>query len=245
MPQTTQPKPKEGGPGFRGTARSTGGVLHSSMAHLLVVLVLMVIAAPFIEQIPGGDLIEAGLITLVFLAAVLAVGGRGKALVWAIVLVIPALVGKWANHLRPDLMPREIFMGGGLLFVLYVVVSLLGFILRAPRVNSEILCAGIATYLMLGWLWAIAYTLVARLVPDSFVFTAGADSIRSMERFRSLYFSYATLTTVGYGDIIPVSALARMLAMLEAIAGMFYMTLMIARLVTLYYSKSPSNDVSG
>jgi len=65
-----------------------------------------------------------------------------------------------------------------------------------------------------------------------------------MRGFRSLYFSYATLTTVGYGDIIPVSGGARMLAIAEAIAGMFYVTLTIARLVALYYSKGPPNRIS-
>jgi hypothetical protein len=52
-----------------------------------------------------------------------------------------------------------------------------------------------------------------------------------------MYFSFATLCTVSYGDIVPVSNLARMLAVLEAIVGMFYMTMLVARLVTLYCSE--------
>ena len=214
------------------------------MAYFLIALVLIFVAAPFIEQIRGGDLIESVLITIVFLSAALAVGNRRRALVWAIVLVIPALAGKWVNHWRADLIPPEVFLGAGVLFTVFVVVHLLGFILRASRVNSEILCAGVTTYLMLGWLWAFAYTLAARAFPDSFVFTAGPTSFRSMEGFRSLYFSYATLTTVGYGDIIPVSNEARMLAMAEAMAGVFYVTLMIARLIALYHSNRPPNGVS-
>ena len=60
-----------------------------------------------------------------------------------------------------------------------------------------------------------------------------------MNGFTGLYFSFITLSTVGYGDIIPVSEVARMLAIVEAMFGMFYMTLLIARLVSLYSSKSP------
>jgi len=60
-----------------------------------------------------------------------------------------------------------------------------------------------------------------------------------MNGFTGLYFSFITLSTVGYGDIIPVSEVARMLAVVEAMFGMFYVTLLIARLVSLYTSKSP------
>ena len=124
------------------------------------------------------------------------------------------------------------------------MVEFLRFILRAPRVDFGVLCAGIATYLMLGLLWSFAYVLVDRLVPNSFVFTVGPASSHSMDRFNALYFSFTTLSTVGYGDIIPLSGVARMLAMVEAVFGMFYVTLLIARLVSLYSSKSVLEAVS-
>jgi hypothetical protein len=243
MRDTTPPNPEQKAPEPAGNFRSSEGRLHSSMGHLLIALGLMLVTSPFIEPLHGGNLIESVLITLVFLSAVLAVGGRRGALVWAIVLVIPALAGKWVNHWKTDLIPPEALLGAGLLFIIFVVAHLLGFILRAPQVNSEILCAGAATYLMLGWMWAFAYTLVARLVPESFAFTVGPASLRSMEGFRSLYFSYATLTTVSYGDIIPVGGGARMLAMLESVAGLFYVTLLIARLVALYNSRGRSDTM--
>ena len=179
--------------------------------------------------------------TLVLLSAVFAVAGRRRRpLVLATVLVTPALAGKWINHYRPDVLPREVFFLTGLLFVVFVVVHLLRFVLRAPRVNSEVLCAGISTYLMMGILWGFAYALVAGLVPGSFAFTVGPASNRSMVGFNTIYFSFVTLSTVGYGDIIPVSGVARMLAIAEAMVGMFYVTLLIARLVALYSSESPS-----
>jgi len=124
-----------------------------------------------------------------------------------------------------------------LAFFVFLIVHYLSFILRAPRLNSEILCAGVATYLLLGIAWGFAYELVAELVPESFAFTVGPTSSHSMKGFVALYFSYVTLTTVGYGDIIPASGAARMLAMIEAMSGMFYVTLLIARLVALYSLK--------
>jgi hypothetical protein len=65
-----------------------------------------------------------------------------------------------------------------------------------------------------------------------------------MNAFTSLYFSFITLSTVGYGDIVPASKVARMLAMVEAMFGMFYMAMLIARLVSLYSSKTPLEVVN-
>jgi hypothetical protein len=183
--------------------------------------------------------------TVVLVSAVLAVGGRRRTLVAAVLLVTPALVGTWVDHLRPDLLRKEVVLVPAMVFVLFVIVQFLGFIRRAARVNAEVLSAAIATYLMMAILWSFAYTVVARLVPDSFHFAAQADPHRSMQGFEALYFSFVTLSTVGYGDIIPVSNAARTLAMMEATTGMFYVAVLIARLVAIYSSNQPTQAIAG
>src|SRR5580692_1416340 len=87
-----------------------------------------------------------------------------------------------------------------------------------------------------GYLFALWERSISATV-YSFVFTVGLVSSRSMNNFNALYFSFTTLSTVGYGDIVPVSGIARMLAMVEAVFGMFYVTLLIARLVRSTPSK--------
>ena len=82
-----------------------------------------------------------------------------------------------------------------------------------------------------------AYLLLAQLVPGAFTISASAEPGRFMDAFDALYFSFVTLCTLGYGDITPVSRLARMLSILEATTGMFYMSMLIARLVALYSSE--------
>ena len=119
------------------------------------------------------------------------------------------------------------------------MVELLRFIVYAPRVNAEVLCAAVAGFLLSGFAWSLAYNLLDRLDPNSFVFTLSSKSGFPMNGFTSVYFSFITLSTVGYGDIVPASEVARMLAMLEAMFGMFYMTVLVARLVSLYSSKTP------
>jgi hypothetical protein len=155
------------------------------------------------------------------------------------------LAGKWANYFRPDLAPPEIFLGAGILFIGYVVLHLFAFILRAPRVNVEVLCTAVANYLMLGLLWTFGYSMVAGVNPEAFVVTYGDTSVgHVMKGVNSMYFSFATLCTIGYGDIVPVSNIARMLAILEAVVGMFYMTMLIARLVALYSSEPRPDDTN-
>jgi hypothetical protein len=218
------------------------GVLRFSGIQFLLALLLLLVTAPLIEDLDYGILIETVIITLVMFSALLAIGGRRSTLVLGSVLVLPALAGKWVNYYRPDLAPPEIFLGAAILFTGYVVLHLFTFILRAPRVNVEILCTAVANYLMLGLLWSFGYLLLSSVNPDAFVVNYGAASGHMLKGENSMYFSFATLCTVGYGDIVPVSSVARMLAILEAVVGMFYMTMLIARLVALYSSETRADD---
>jgi hypothetical protein len=208
-----------------------------SLRTFLAMLLLYIVLFPFVELMPYGILILSVLLTLVLLSALLAIGGRRSTLVWGITMAIPALAGKWVNYWRPDLMPPEIFLGIAALFCGFVVRHLLGFILRASRVSLDILCAAIANYVMLGLLWSFVYQIVAQTFPNAFFFTVGSGSSHVLKGFEAFYFSFATLCTVGYGDIIPISNVSRMLTIMEFVTGVFYVTIVVARLVAIYSSK--------
>lgn len=209
------------------------------VAAFLACLALALVAAPFEQRVRDGDLLQTALLTLVLLSGFLAIGERHRTLAWGIVLVTPALVGKWVDHWQPGRLPAATFMMPALLFGAFVIAHLMRFILRARRIDSEVVCAALANYLMLGLLWAFGYILVARLTPDAFAFGTGPDSSHFMKGFTALYFSFITLTTVGYGDIAPVSDPARLLAMVEATTGTIYIAVLISRLVSLYSSSPP------
>ena len=204
-----------------------------SAVELLIALGLLFVSLPFVEDIKGGDLIVSLLLSLVLVSAVLAVSDRKRVFYIALVLGIPAVVSRWISHFRPDLVPPPVFLIAGLLLVAFVVVNLLRFVLRAPSVNIEVLCASISAYLMLGLMWTMAYWLVDQLTPGAFSFNTNAGP-RSMNGFNGFYFSFVTLSTVGYGDITPVSRIARWLAAMEAMTGLLYVAVLIARLVALY-----------
>ncbi len=210
-----------------------------SPVKLLVALGLLFLFTPFVVDLPQGDLIEAALVTLVMVSAVLAVGGRRRTLILAMVLVAPAIAGKWLNHFHPHLLPPAFFPASTVLFFGFVVAHLLRFIIRASHVDTNVLCAGVAGFLMLGLLWVPVYLLIAQTTPGSFSVADATGMERTLDGFDAFYLSFVTLCTVGYGDVRPVTHGARMLAVLEAIVGLFYMALLIARLVSVYSSAKP------
>jgi hypothetical protein len=217
------------------------GMRRFSTVELLIALALLFVSFPFVEELKGGDIIVSILLSLVLISAVLAVSNRRSTLVVAVLLATPAIIGRWIDHFRPDLVPPAVFLIAGLVLVAFVVINLLRFVLRAPSVSIEVLCASISAYLMLGLAWTMAYWLVDQLTPGgAFSFNTNAGT-RSMNGFTGFYFSFITLSTVGYGDITPISRIARWLAAMEAMTGLLYVAVLISRLVALY-STSKSND---
>jgi hypothetical protein len=171
------------------------------------------------------------LFTVVMCTGLIATGSRRRL---AIAVVGLALSTIWLNQLWPQRCPALTFILPAMAFLLVIIASLLGFILRAKRVDVDVLCAGISVYLILGLLWGQAYTLLAQVNPSAFSFSTPPGTAKVMSGFTAIYFSFTTLMTVGYGDITPVADVARMLAMLEAMTGTLFVGVMIARLVSLY-----------
>ena len=201
-----------------------------SAIEFLIAIVVLYVSMPFIEPLRSGPLIESILFTVVLISGVLAIADRPWVVIIAAALAVATLACRWIGHLRPDRMPPELFLIGGILFVLFVIVNLLQFVLTASEVDMEVLCASISAYLLLGLLWTLAYWLVAELIPNAFAFS-GED--KSLQGFNGFYFSFITMSTVGYGDITPVAKVARMLAAMEAMTGLLYVAVLIARLVAL------------
>jgi voltage-gated potassium channel len=116
---------------------------------------------------------------------------------------------------------------------LYAVFGALRFVLRSSTITPEHLYAALSAYLLAGVFLGVLYWSLDQVWPDSIVVTGPAASHPFMLA-EGIYFSFITLATVGYGDMVPGNNVVRGLAIVEAIAGQFYLAVMIARLMSLY-----------
>lgn len=221
--------------------RARPGLFRFSAGQFLVALILLLVLYPFIIELKHGEVIESALMMIILISAVLAVGGRSRVL--TVLLVLPALAGPWLDHYWPGMVPYWTTACARMVFVGYVVFQLLRFILRSSRVNSEVMCAGISAYLMLGIWWTSTYLTVSQLSPGSFSgIHLAAD--QPLEKFDALYLSFVSLTCLGCNDITPQSKVARMLLMVESTTGVLYVAVLIARLVALY-SRAVERETGG
>jgi hypothetical protein len=115
------------------------------------------------------------------------------------------------------------------LAILIIALILLVQVFRTGPVTHLRIQGAIAVYLLFGIGWAHAYHIAAILIPGSFNYSAG--ELSSVQDWA--YYSYVTLTTLGYGDITPVRPIARNLAITEALTGQLYLAVMLARLVAM------------
>jgi hypothetical protein len=116
-------------------------------------------------------------------------------------------------------------------FCFFCVGMILRRIVTAKEVNFEVVCNSVSAYLLIAITWAVSYELIYALRPESF--SAAKDGAEfTLNHF--IYFSLTTITTLGYGDITPVSVPVGIWATLEAATGVFYMAVLVARLVSMY-----------
>jgi voltage-gated potassium channel len=125
-----------------------------------------------------------------------------------------------------------------IIFLGYICIHIFSYILGARALTSQLIYAALCMYLVMGLLWSFIYTLLFAVDPESIRL---ASVVHSEEGGRNVfsemyYFSFVTLTTLGYGDILPVSRLARSLATMEAIVGQLYLAVVVASLVGIQIS---------
>jgi len=204
----------------------------------LSALVLLLCISPILDETSLGELLEAIVLTLVLVLAVPAIGGTWRTTQVAAILAAPAVIGKWLYYAWPESVPPHAFLTAAIIFAAFIAVHHLRFILWAPEVDTQVLCAGVSTFLVLGLLWAFAYLLLDTAVPSSFTVNTGADSENKLTGFDSVYFSFAMLSGMSFGEITPATNVARMLALLESMTSLFYVAILISRIVALHTERA-------
>lgn len=210
--------------------------------YLAKSLVILILAYPYLEVNLTGQLLLTVITIFVMMFLLFAVSDRKRSIVIALIFALPWFISLIVNfplfESSGTVFVRKEIVFAVLLFS-YTTFNIFMHLLRSREVTSEILFASVCVYLLIGLTWAAFYILIDFLYPHSFIDTSRNIPIDAP---RILFFSYITLTTVGYGTLTPDSDPARSLALLEAIIGQLFLAIMVARLVGLHISKPRATE---
>ncbi|HEV3148225.1 MAG TPA: ion channel [Chthoniobacterales bacterium] len=202
---------------------------------LLILLLLLFIISPFIVPYYYGPSILNIIAVAVLLSATYAVSQRRLFLIIGLSLSTFSIIMTFWLAAAPSHWLVIVSHGSLVVLIIFFAVAILGYVLRSGKVTSDKIYGAICVYLLFGYAWAFAYSLIEEVQPGSFTSVTSMPANDIVSRVMQMrYFSFVTLATVGYGDIVPHSPLARTIALLEAMLGQFYLVALIGRLVGLH-----------
>ena len=211
---------------------------HKGHLILLAALLLMIVVSPFLHQQVTYSWLLAVFLVMILLAAASTVAREKRLFHIALVFGIPALISQVAVLGIDNTWVESVRFITTALFLFWVCGLLLrDIIIRSHTVTLELLLGVVNVYLMIGLGFAYVYGLIEHLQPGSFTgledLAVIPDSILYF-----LYFSFITMSTLGYGDISPLTPYGMTAAYLEAILGQLYLAILVARLVSIYIGRS-------
>jgi hypothetical protein len=206
----------------------------ATRSRAFVLLFALLAQLLFSGMFHEGQIVPILLRGAVLIAAIFMTADQEKHLIVGLVLGIPALIlTSFFDPLINETLAWITYLN--LLFLyLFILRLILGQIFNARVITLNTIGLALCAYILIGTVWILFYTPVAALDPNAFTHPIldDPDPIHTLT-----YFSYVTLCTLGYGDISPVSNIARNLAILEAVTGTLFLAVLISRLVG-GYSKS-------
>ncbi len=199
----------------------------------LVSLVLLFVLYPVMLEFGYARLFRLAFM-VVLATAVYSLGRTKRTLAVALLLGVPALATQSLAYWAPGQATLVAATVATMLFLGFVVVVMLATVLGAGEVTADRIAGAISVFLLLGLLWTTAYSLVALADPESFRGLGLGEGLAEGQEYGFIYYSFVTLTTLGYGDIGPLSDHARSLAIAEAVIGQLYLVVLVASLVGMY-----------
>jgi hypothetical protein len=222
------------------TIVSTGKSLlfQHRFAVLFVLLLCVILIPPYFENAPWIGSFWRWLFTLVLLWTLYTVAGSRRVLVLAALLLVPTMASTWLADPGQKIYLAYIDNLTNILYFALICAFLGQYILTTRRVTLEVIFAAMCLYMMLAILWAAIFTNLELYYKDAFTFNgkfaaeAGIDQDSIFGQM--IYFSFITLSTLGYGDVLPVHKVSQSWAGVEAMIGQFFIAIVIARLVSVY-----------
>jgi voltage-gated potassium channel len=200
---------------------------------LLVSIILLFALRPFLEGFVRIKILTDIFFSLILLSAIYTVSEKRSTFFTGMALAFSYLILIWSTYLVSVPSVRVLSQLFGAFFTGYILIFILTFIARQQDVTAEVIKAAVCGYFFLGLMWSCIYLFMESFQPGSFQIAQKGTG----DQGHFIYFSFITMTTVGYGDTTPISNAARSLAVLEAVMGQLYLAVTIARLVGIHISQ--------
>ncbi|MGH8754385.1 MAG: ion channel, partial [Burkholderiales bacterium] len=198
---------------------------------LFLALLALLVAMPFLSETAYGRGLIGLLNFIVLVTAVAAVGRSRLSFVIACLLGLPALAFQ-ILALQSGLPGHfALSWSSSAAFYAFTVAHLLYYVLHRDTMTADMLYGAVATYIMVAILWAFLHGVLQYFHPGAY---ALGGTPKNLNMGEIIYFSFTVLTTMGFGDITPMLIQSRFLTILEAVAGVMYVAILIARLTGVY-----------
>jgi len=212
---------------------------------LLILLLVIFIGSPFVLPYYYGPLTLNIVAVAVLLSASYAVSKRRLFLIIGLSLSTLTIILTYWLAAKPTHWVIIAAHGSIVVLLGFFAITILGYALRRGKVTADTIYAAICAYLLFGYGFAFLYSVIEEVQPGSFTALISMPTHDLVSRLMQMrYFSFVTLASVGYGDIVPYTQMARTTALLEAMLGQFYLVALIGRLVGLHIAHGDSRSRS-
>jgi len=202
---------------------------------LSATLIIVTLAFPLVGNILGAYVLKLTLSLLLF-GALYAVVAEGRMFRILAALLIPLLAGNWLFDPADHTLWAQATLAVTMLFFAATTIAIFASIINAKEVTTDIIFGAVAVYMLVGVIVANLFQWLHNIDPGGTVTNIdvmGHDAFSDI-----LYFSFVTLTSIGYGDFAPISPAARTIAMATGIFGQLYLAILIAKLVGIYTAQT-------
>lgn len=204
-------------------------ILNARFAYLFCTSALLLLLRPFIAGATALTITTEIFLWFIVISCVWAVHEKHEGQWFVVTMAAAVILADLLDFMLQTAVTSWISSIAITLFLGYAVVVILFYLTRQKEVTADMIMAGASEYMLIAILWACLYSLIETAYPGSFNVSG-----TKMGRSEFIYFSFVTLTTTGYGDILPLSVQSRSLAILETITGQLFIAITVARLVSLF-----------
>ena len=221
------------------TFRSLQALLYSKERFLILIglILALMVLGPILEHLVAIRLLIDVFLTAIVISMLNIVTHKNITAQIGRLLAITMITTLWLKYFFSYGTLAATSMMMGVLFTMVVAAYTLAFIIKSEMVTREVIYAAMVIYLLVAQLWALVYTFLDLINPTSFNLPKGQSDFLLFE-----YYSFVTLTTLGYGDITPLTKVAKMFSVLEAVVGQLYLVVVVAWFVGMHVSRKSGNS---